>query len=240
MKMKYIFYPILFLYLTLVTIHLYCCFHHHEDIRKATKCLLMPFLALTYYLGCPKEKLSKFIIIAIIFGYLGDIFLLIKGLFLLGVGSFLVGHLFYIINFLVETGIKNYRKNLFVFLLVCLVYFYLESEVLKYFRPALIKAGLWGPLFIYTSIIIALNISSAIYAYCYANIYSILTYLGSLIFFVSDCILAKQLFSEYNKYYQIIIMSTYILGQSLITFGMANKMDCFELKVIKDGIKKII
>ena len=77
-------------------------------------------------------------------------------------------------------------------------------------------------------------------AYCYANIYSILTYLGSLIFFISDCILAKQLFSEYNKYYQIIIMSTYILGQSLITFGMANKMDCFELKVIKDGIKKMI
>ena len=116
----------------------------------------------------------------------------------------------------------------------------LSCEVLKYFRPALIKAGLWGPLFIYTSIIIALNISSAIYAYCYANIYSILTYLGSLIFFVSDCILAKQLFSEYNKYYQIIIMSTYILGQSLITFGMANKMDCFELKVIKDGVKKMI
>ena len=240
MKMKYIFYPILFLYLSLVTVHLYCCFHHHEDIRKATKCLLMPFLALTYYLGCPKEKLSKIIIIAIIFGSLGDVFLLIKGLFLLGVGSFLVGHLFYIINFLVETGIKNYRKNLFVFLLVCLVYFYLESEVLKYFRPAIIKAGLWGPLFVYAIILAGLNISSAIYAYCYANFYSVLTYIGSLIFAISDCILAKQVFLEKSKYQETFIMFTYILGQSLISFGMANKMNYFELGVIKGGIKKII
>ena len=240
MKMKYIFYPILFLYLVIVIVHLYCCFHHHEEVRKVTKCFLMPFLALTYYLGCPKEKLSKIIIIAIIFGCLGDVFLIIEGLFLLGVVSFLVGHLLYIITFLVETGIKNYRKNLFVFLLVCLVYFYLESEVLKYFRPAIIKAGLWGPLFVYAIILAGLNISSAIYAYCYANFYSVLTYIGSLIFAISDCILAKQVFLEKSKYQETFIMFTYILGQSLISFGMANKMNYFELAVIKGSIKKII
>ena len=240
MKMKYIFYPILFLYLVIVIVHLYCCFHHHEEVRKVTKCFLMPFLALTYYLGCPKEKLSKIIIIAIFFGCLGDVFLIIEGLFLLGVVSFLVGHLLYIITFLVETGIKNYRKNLFVFLLVCLVYFYLESEVLKYFRPAIIKAGLWGPLFVYASILAGLNISSAIYAYCYDNFYSVLTYIGSLIFAISDCILAKQVFLEKSKYQETFIMFTYILGQSLISFGMANKINYFELGVIKGGIKKII
>lgn len=240
MKMKYIFYPILFLYLVIVIVNLYCCFHHHEKVRKVTKCFLMPFLALTYYVGCPKEKLSKIIIIAIIFGCLGDVFLIIEGLFLLGVVSFLVGHLLYIITFLVETGIKNYRKNLFVFLLVCLVYVYLESEVLKYFRPAIIKAGLWGPLFVYAIILGGLNISSAIYAYCYANFYSVLTYIGSLIFAISDCILAKQVFLEKSKYQETFIMFTYILGQSLISFGMANKMNYFELGVIKGGIKKII
>ena len=239
MKMFYFFYFILALYLAFVSVHLYCCFHAHEDIRKATKVFLMPFLALTYYLGCPKEKFSKVILCAIIFGYLGDLFLIIENLFLLGVVSFLVGHLLYIITFLVETGLKNYRKNLFVFLLVCIIYAYIESEVLRYFRPALLKAGLWGPLFIYTSILAILNVSSAIYAYCYANIYSILTYIGSLVFFISDCILAKQLFSEYNRYYQILIMSTYILGQSLISLGMANKRT-FEFEIIKDDIKKII
>jgi uncharacterized membrane protein YhhN len=200
----------------------------------------MPFLAMTYYLGCPKEKFSKVILFAILFGYLGDILLLIEGLFLLGVVSFLVGHLLYTVTFFVETGLKNYRKNLLVFLLVCVVYFYIETEVLGYFRPALVKFGLWGPLFVYTSILSALNISSALYAYCYRNIYSILAYIGSIIFYVSDCILAKQLFFEYNKYYQISIMFTYILGQSLISLGMANKMNSFELGIINDSLKKMI
>lgn len=239
MKMIYFFYFILMVYLVIVTVHLYCCFFYHEDIRKVTKVFLMPFLAFTYYLGCPKEKFSKIILIAICFGCLGDLFLLLENLFLVGVVCFLVGHLLYIITFLVETGLTNYRKNLFVFVLVCIIYAYLESEVLRYFRPSLIKAGLWGPLFVYTSILAILNVSSAIYAYCYTNLYSILTYIGSLIFAISDCILAKQLFSEHNRYYQITIMSTYILGQSLISLGMANKRT-LNFEIINDGMKKII
>ena len=57
---------------------------------------------------------------------------------------------------------------------------------------------------------------------------------------VSDCVLAKQLFLENNKYYQIIIMFTYILAQSLISLGMANKSDSFELRIINDSLEKII
>ena len=232
--MMHFFYFIIFFYLILVTIHLYCCFHiQYEDIRKVTKVFLMPVLALSYYLGCPKEKFSKIILFALVFGCLGDIFLLINNLFLLGVASFLLGHLLYIISFYSEIGFKNYKKNIFFFLLITVVYAILETKVLQYFRPDLLKANLWGPLFVYTSILSVLNISSAIYAYCLKNIYSILTYLGSLIFAISDCILAKQLFSEHNKYYQIIIMFTYILGQSLISFGMANKQNYFELDLIK-------
>ena len=240
MKMTSLFYIMFISYIILVSVHLFCCFHHYEDVRKVTKVFLMPCLALTYYLGCPKEKFSKFILIALIFGCLGDLFLIIKNLFMLGVVSFLVGHLLYIVIFFVETGFKNYRKNLFVFLLVCVIYFYAESKVLLYFKPVLLKHGLWGPLFVYTSILATLNISSALYAYCYRNLFSILTYIGSLIFAISDIILAKQLFMENKKYYQIVIMFTYILGQSLISFGMANKKNSFELELIKDGIKKMM
>ena len=214
-------YFIFYFYLALVSVNLFFCFHQMEGFRRITKVFLMPCLALSYYLGCPKEKFSKIILFALLFGCLGDIFIIIKNLFILGVASFLL---------------KNYKKHIFVFLAVCLVYFYAENKVLDYFKPALIKAGLWGPLFVYTSILATLNISSAIYAYCYTNLYSILTYLGSLIFAISDIILAQQLFMKYNKYHQIFITITYILGQSLISLGMANKKDSFEL----DGIKKII
>ena len=238
--MSNFFYIILCFYIILVIVHLFCCFHHIEDIRKATKVFLMPFLAFTYYLGCPKEKFSKIILLALVFGCLGDIFLNIRNLFVFGVASFLIGHLLYIFLFFGETGFKNFKKNIFVFIGVCIVYLYAENKVLLYFRPALIKAGVWGPLIVYTSIIATLNVSSAIYAYCYRNIYSILTYIGSLVFFISDVVLAQQLFIENKKHYQIIIMTTYILGQSLISLGMANKKNSDKLDIIKNGNKKMI
>jgi len=238
--MSNFFYIILCFYIILVIVHLFCCFHHIEDIRKATKVFLMPFLAFTYYLGCPKEKFSKIILLALVFGCLGDIFLNIRNLFVFGVASFLLGHLLYIFLFISETGFKNFKKNIFVFIGVCIVYLYAENKVLLYFRPALIKAGVWGPLIVYTSIIATLNVSSAIYAYCYRNIYSFLTYIGSLVFFISDVVLAQQLFMENKKHYQIIIMTTYILGQSLISLGMANKKNSDKLDIIKNGNKKMI
>ena len=238
--MSNFFYIILCFYIILVIVHLFCCFHHIEDIRKATKVFLMPFLAFTYYLGCPKEKFSKIILLALVFGCLGDIFLNIRNLFVFGVASFLIGHLLYIFLFFGETGFKNFKKNIFVFIGVCIVYLYAENKVLLYFRPALIKAGVWGPLIVYTSIIATLNVSSAIYAYCYRNIYSFLTYIGSLVFFISDVVLAQQLFVENKKHYQIIIMTTYILGQSLISLGMANKKNSDKLDIIKNGNKKMI
>ena len=238
--MSNFFYIILCFYIILVIVHLFCCFHHIEDIRKATKVFLMPFLAFTYYLGCPKEKLSKIILLALVFGCLGDIFLINQNFFVFGVASFLIGHLLYIFLFFGETGFKNFKKNIFVFIGVCIVYLYAENKVLLYFRPALIKAGVWGPLIVYTSIIATLNVSSAIYAYCYRNIYSFLTYIGSLVFFISDVVLAQQLFMENKKHYQIIIMTTYILGQSLISLGMANKKNSDKLDIIKNGNKKMI
>ena len=238
--MSNFFYIILCFYIILVIVHLFCCFHHIEDIRKATKVFLMPFLAFTYYLGCPKEKFSKIILLALVFGCLGDIFLNIRNFFVFGVASFLIGHLLYIFLFFGETGFKNFKKNIFVFIGVCIVYLYAENKVLLYFRPALIKAGVWGPLIVYTSIIATLNVSSAIYAYCYRNIYSFLTYIGSLVFFISDVVLAQQLFMENKKHYQIIIMTTYILGQSLISLGMANKKNSDKLDIIKNGNKKMI
>ena len=238
--MSNFFYIILCFYIILVIVNLFCCFHHIEDIRKVTKVFLMPFLAFTYYLGCPKVKFSKIILLALVFGCLGDIFLNIRNLFVFGVASFLIGHLLYIFLFFGETGFKNIKKNIFVFIGVCIVYLYAENKVLLYFRPALIKAGVWGPLIVYTSIIATLNVSSAIYAYCYRNIYSFLTYIGSLVFFISDVVLAQQLFIENKKHYQIIITTTYILGQSLISLGMANKKNSDKLDIIKNGIKKMI
>ena len=68
-----------------------------------------------------------------------------------------------------------------------------------------------------------LNIASGIYAFSYLNIYAILAHLGTFIFTISDFILARKMFYEGNKYYQVVLMATYILAQTLICFGMSNK-----------------
>ena len=83
-----------------------------------TKIFLMPFLSLIYYKATPKEKFSKSIFAAIIFGFLGDVILLGDNyipLILLGIVFFFFGHLFYTINFIIETGLK-FIKNIFYFL----------------------------------------------------------------------------------------------------------------------------
>ncbi len=64
------------LYSGLISVHLFCCLFHIEHPRMFTKVFLMPFLSLIYYLATPKEKLSKSIFAAIIFGFLGDVILL--------------------------------------------------------------------------------------------------------------------------------------------------------------------
>ena len=66
------------------------------------------------------------------------------------------------------------------------------------------------------------------YSFTYFNFYSFLTFIGSFIFFISDFILVRKMFYEDNKYYQISLMATYILAQSLICFGMSNKKNRIE------------
>ncbi len=76
-----------------------------------------------------------------------------------------------------------------------------------------------------------LNIASGIYAFSYLNIYAILAHLGTFIFTISDFILARKMFYEGNKYYQVVLMATYISAQTLICFGMANKKNKIENEI---------
>ena len=121
---------LIFIYIGFISVHLFCCFFAMENPRMLTKIFLMPFLSLIYYKATPKEKFSKSIFAAIIFGFLGDVILLgdngflgdviLLGdnfipLILLGIVFFFFGHLLYTINFIIQTGLK-FIKNIFYFL----------------------------------------------------------------------------------------------------------------------------
>ena len=72
------------------------------------------------------------------------------------------------------------------------------------------------------------QITSGIYAYTYFNLYAILVHFGTFIFTISDFILTRKMFYENKQYYQVILMATYILAQTLICFSMSNKKNKIE------------
>ena len=227
---------LLILYLILSASHLYCCHYKLIELRKCTKVFLMPLLGIIYYLGTPKAQFSKNVLTGIFFGFLGDVLILVDDpfspLIVPGIVSFFIGHVLYVVSFLRETGYHNYKKYFFVLLIFCGVFFYGETFAFKYLKDGFAKRGVMIPGVSYLTLLAVLNITSGFYSFTYFNIYSLLTFIGSFIFFVSDFILVRKMFYEDNKYYQVSLMATYILAQSLICYGLAHRRNKFENKKI--------
>jgi len=222
---------LIFLYIGFVSVHLYSCFFGIENPRMFTKVFLMPFLSLIYYKATPKENFSKSIFVAIILGFLGDVFLLNDSylpLIILGIGFFFFGHVLYIINFIIETGLRNFKKYFRFLIIISLIYFIYANFAFYNFKEGFQRGSILVPGTFYIMQLALLNIASGIYAFTYFNIYAILVHLGTFIFTVSDFVLARKMFYENNEYYQVILMATYILAQTLICFGMANKKNKIE------------
>ena len=234
--MSKFFYFLLIFYIIITIIHLHACYFQQFMVRKSTKVFLMPTLCLLYYTGTAKEKFSKNVLVGIFFGFLGDALLLVDDpfspLIVPGIVSFFIGHVLYVISFLRETGFYNYKKHFCVFAIISGIFFYIEKIAFKYLREGFTKRDMMLPGVSYLTLLMLLNITSGFYSYTYFNIYSLLTFIGSFIFFVSDFILVRKMFYENNDYYQISLMATYILGQSLICYGLAHRRNKNEHKKI--------
>lgn len=234
--MSKFFYFLLVFYIINVLIHLYCCYFQIHMVRKVTKVFLMPTLGLLYYIGTAKEKFSKNVLIGIFFGFLGDALLLVDDpfspLIIPGILSFFIGHVLYVISFLRETGFYNYKNHFFVFAVITGIFLYIEKFAFIFLKDGFAKRDVMIPGISYLTLLMLLNITSGFYSYTYFNIYSLLTFIGSFIFFVSDFIIVRKMFYEDNEYYQFILMTTYILGQSLICYGLAHRRNKNERKKI--------
>ena len=229
---------LIFLYIGFISVHLFSCFFHFENPRIVTKVFLMPFLSLIYYNMTPKEKFSKTIFIGIILGFFGDVVLLREyylPFVLLGIAFFFFGHVLYVINFVIETGLKNIKKYFYFIIIMSLIYFIYAKFAFNNLKEGFERGDILLPGTFYISLLAILNIASGIYAYSYFNLYAILVHIGTFIFTVSDFILARKMFYENRKYYQFILMATYIAAQTLICVGMANKKNRIEKEKLKSN-----
>ena len=202
----------------------YCCAYSITPIRIISKIFIMPLLFLIYISLTDKKKRSKLLMYGIIFGWFGDIFMLAPSsspLIICGILSFLIGHLCYIIKTMKNSSMKVYQKNIHYIFLVLILYSYISFFILNYVKEGFIKGKILIPGIIYLAIIGIFNASSLFNLITNFNISNFQICIGSMLFWTSDFILIRMMFYELLYYYHFIVMTTYMLAQTLIVIGMS-------------------
>jgi uncharacterized membrane protein YhhN len=194
--------------------HLVSVILRNEKLRVVTKVCLMPLLLTIYVLGA--DRLFVPVILALIFGWGGDVFL-IKGsdlrFFRLGLASFLIGHLCYISSFVYFTGTFNMPAFIVSAAAAVLLGFAVHSII----RP--VKA-MNLPAICYEIIILLMSLSALQLLLYRRDEWGLLIFAGSLCFLISDAILAYFTFRTRPKYGDFFVILSYLAAQSGIIWGI--------------------
>jgi uncharacterized membrane protein YhhN len=194
-------------------IYLITLFFKYGPLQFILKGCLLPLILVIYILGT--EKILIPIILALAFGWIGDVFLLkIENLlsFRLGLASFLVGHICYIIAFFNFTQPFSY----YVLIISAAAAVVLGVCIFKAVRPG---KEMKYPVIAYEIIIMLMAISAVQIFFAQGGVFGILVMAGSVCFVVSDGTLAYDTFRNKTKIGSFIVMLTYIAAQLLIILG---------------------
>lgn len=173
-----------------------------------------------------KCKFKNWILIALIFSLMGDVFLMLledrPDFFMYGLIAFLISHIFYIIAFSTSVhkplNIPLFRK----YPLTYIIPYAYSAYIFSILKPDLDDLAL--PVLIYI-IVITTMLVVAFNRYGKMNNNSYLwILLGAFLFVTSDSILALDKFHsniEYSRYY---IMITYMLAQFFIVKGAVSQI----------------
>jgi uncharacterized membrane protein YhhN len=201
----------------------------NDMLRFITKPLLMPALILYFY-GVTQNsfnQLHKLLIVAFVFSWFGDVFLMFvrfnELFFLAGLASFLITHVLYVVCF-AKVAFKDKAALLpskFWLLIPLLAYF----GILMYSFFPNVPSEMQIPVAIYSATI-ALMVIFAINRYGRVNDKSFsLVFAGALLFMLSDSLIAlnKFLFEGVLSFAGVGIMVLYISGQLLIAEGASKQ-----------------
>ena len=206
----------LFVFFIVVVTELLSQIFNWNSMHMVVKPILMPSLAAYFFFSVEqKNKLAFFVIIALLFSWLGDVMLLFEEIkpiyFMLGLVSFLLAHITYILIF--SKSSQDFKPRIFTYSTGFLLVLY-GILLLLLMWPGL--GDLMIPVTIYTTIIMIMAITAL---FRKANGTS-LVLIGAMLFVASDSLLAL------NKFYQPFVaagfwtMLTYILAQYFIITGM--------------------
>jgi len=212
MELKLIFLIILGIVSIVYLVSLYFKFSVYQAVLKAS---LVPLILAVYIFSA--DRIIVLIILALVFGWLGDV-LLLKGndfrFFAAGLVSFLLGHICYIIA--MGCFIEQFNVTVLVISAALSVIFGLTA--FKIINPV---KTMKTPVFAYKTAILIMVIFALQIFITKGGSFGILVFTGSLLFLSSDSTLAYDTFKKPTKYGKYFLMITYILAQLLIALGFA-------------------
>lgn len=181
----------------------------NEALITATKPLLIPSLALALVWSVGGRLTAPVVgaLIALFFGWLGDLALMIDGSlwFLAGLGAFLLAHIAYIVLFLRHLGRGRLPRSALLYL----VWFALLGVLLWPYLGTMLVPALIYAVVITTMAIVATRCAPIVAA-------------GATLFLLSDSMLAVDRFVPDVGIWQagFLIMLTYLAAQCLIIVGV--------------------
>ena len=210
------------------------------SVQYFSKPSLMLILLVYYFLNTRKSasSLKYTIILALAFSWLGDVLLLIdkqtKSFFLYGLLAFLIAHLFYIFYFLKIRRVNQPEKlpNPLIFLAVAAYTVSLFALLAPHVKNLLVPIGVYA-------LVISTMLAASLAAFDFGKqSFGKISVAGTLLFIVSDSILAINRFAAPFDLAPVFVMTTYALAQFLITEGSLRNLR--EFKPQKHGGTELI
>ena len=207
------------IYLAVLAIDLYAVYTVNQTIRYITKPLLMPLLVVYFTTNTKPfaSSLKKWIVLALLFSWLGDLMLMFESangnFFIFGLVAFLLAHIFYILFYENVLRLESVKKNYLWFIPVLIYYTVLIYVLSPHLGDMKLPVRIYG-------IVISYMLIQALQVGKIKNpVAAALMIAGAMLFITSDSILALNKFYKQFEYAGILIMITYGIAQLLITMG---------------------
>lgn len=183
-------------------------------LRVATKPLLMASLLAFYLVAAP--HINLLIVLALVFSLAGDTLLLSSKTvwFVLGGIGFLLAHITYVCAFAAD--IQAARLTPWVALIV-VPYVVATVWLLRKVRPGVGKMK--APTIAYLATLDLMGIAAFLRFWSTGSMPALVTFIGSLVFLVSDFWLTHDRYCPRTRYGDVVVMLTYCAGQLLIVGG---------------------
>jgi len=184
-----------------------------------TKPLLMPVLAIYYVLNC--VSVEYILVIALLFAFLGDVFLIWpqkKIFFIGGLVFFLIMQLLY----LVFITTRQLKPEMFSMPVMAAAIVFLIAGIFIYLNLYKFLKEMKIPVLVYMLVILTLGFLCFVNMIGNLNGYNVIEFIGALFFIVSDTILAFDNFKKPLRLANLWIMSTYINAQLFLFAGFMN------------------